>query len=94
VYMSHLKLVEVPWNLMFCWPCNVVYQYNETVMHFLFSLLRIKGLFMFRALPAHPQEALHMRYLVYCMRVITRTQCTKCRLCIASWGWKSNARNM
>jgi hypothetical protein len=35
-------------------------QYCETnVMHFLFSLLRIKGLYMFPALLAHPQEALH-----------------------------------
>jgi hypothetical protein len=30
-------------SLMFCWPCITVYQYSETnVMHFLFSLLRIK----------------------------------------------------
>jgi hypothetical protein len=30
---------------MFCWPCIIVYQYIETkVMHFLFNLLRIKGL--------------------------------------------------
>jgi hypothetical protein len=30
-------------------------QYSETnVMHFLFSLLRITGLYMFRALLAHP----------------------------------------
>jgi hypothetical protein len=44
----------------------IVYQYNETnVRHFLFSLLRIKGLYMFRALLAHPQEALHKRQLVY-----------------------------
>jgi hypothetical protein len=28
-------------------------------MHVLFSLLRIKGVYMFRALFAHPQEALH-----------------------------------
>jgi hypothetical protein len=35
-------------------------QYSETnMMHFLFNLLRIKGLYMFRALLAHPQEALH-----------------------------------
>jgi hypothetical protein len=41
------------------------YVYNETnVMHSLFSLLRIKGLYMFRALLAHPQEALHKRHLV------------------------------
>jgi hypothetical protein len=30
-------------------------------MNFLFSLLRIKSLYMLRALPAHPQEALHKR---------------------------------
>jgi hypothetical protein len=29
---------------MFCWPCIIVYQYNETnVMHFSFNLLRIRG---------------------------------------------------
>jgi hypothetical protein len=34
------------------------YQYSETnVIHFLFKLLRIKGLYMFRALLAHPQES-------------------------------------
>jgi hypothetical protein len=55
-------------------------QYSETnVMHFLFSLLRSKGLYMFRALVAHPQEALHKWHLVYgvCM-------------CYVSWlhqGW-------
>jgi hypothetical protein len=44
---------------MFCWPCIIAYQYSETnVMHFLFNLLRIKGLYMFRALLAHPHEAL------------------------------------
>jgi hypothetical protein len=33
--------------------------YNETnVMHFLCNLLRIKGLYMFRTLLAHPQESL------------------------------------
>jgi hypothetical protein len=36
-----------------------LYQYSKTsVMHFLFSLVRIKGLYVFRALLAHPQEAL------------------------------------
>jgi hypothetical protein len=41
--------------IVFCWPCIIVYQYSETnVMHFLLSLLRIKGLYMFRALLAHP----------------------------------------
>jgi hypothetical protein len=47
-------------------------QYNETnVMHFLFNLLRINGLYMFRALLAHPQEAPHKRHLVYCVRVVS-----------------------
>jgi hypothetical protein len=39
-------------------------------MHFLFSLLRIKGLYMFRALFAHLQEALNKRDLVYCVLVM------------------------
>jgi hypothetical protein len=48
---------------------EIKYQYNETnVMHFSFSLLRIKGLYMFRALLAHPQEFPHKRHLVYCVR--------------------------
>jgi Na+/phosphate symporter len=47
-------------------------QYSETnVMHFLFNLLRIKGLYMLRALFAHPQEVVHKRHLVYCVRVIS-----------------------
>jgi hypothetical protein len=50
---------------------------SETnVMHFLLSLLRIKGLYMFRALLAHPQEALHKRHLVYCVRVMS-VGCTR-----------------
>jgi hypothetical protein len=48
------------------------HQYSESnVMQLLFGLLRIKGLYMFRALLAHPQEMLHKRYLVY----------NNCRLC-------------
>jgi hypothetical protein len=48
------------------------YQYTETnVMHFIFSLLSINGLYMFRALLALPQEVLHKRHLVYCMVVIS-----------------------
>jgi hypothetical protein len=42
------------------WPCITVYQYSKpNVIHLLFNLLGIKGLYMFRALLAHPQEALH-----------------------------------
>jgi hypothetical protein len=49
-----------------------MYQYSETnVMHFLFSLLRIKGLDMFRALLAHPQKALHKQHLEYCVPVMS-----------------------
>jgi hypothetical protein len=32
---------------------------TTNVIHFLFNLLRIKGLYIFRALLAHPQEELH-----------------------------------
>jgi hypothetical protein len=42
-------------------------QYSESnVMHFLFSL-RIKDLYMFRALLAHPQDSLHKWHFVYCV---------------------------
>jgi hypothetical protein len=40
-------------------------------MHFLFNLLRIKGIYTFRAFLAHPQEALDKRHLVYCVRVVS-----------------------
>jgi hypothetical protein len=33
-------------------------------MHILFNLFRIRGLYMFLALLAHPQEALHKRHVV------------------------------
>jgi hypothetical protein len=56
----------------------IVYQYSESnVMHFLFSLLRINGLYMFRALLSHPQEVVHKRHLVYCVRVMS-VGCTCC----------------
>jgi hypothetical protein len=52
-------------------------QHSETnVMHFLFSLLRIKGLYMFRALLAHPLEVLHKWHLVHCMRAMS-VSCTR-----------------
>jgi hypothetical protein len=52
-------------------------QYSETnLMHFLFNLLRINGLYMFRALLAHPQEALNKRHMVYCVRVMS-VDCTR-----------------
>jgi hypothetical protein len=53
------------------------FQYSETnAMHFLFSLSRIKGLYMFRALIAHPQEALYKRHLINCVRVMS-VGCTR-----------------
>jgi hypothetical protein len=46
-------------NILLTVHYNIVYQYIETnVMHILFNLLRIKGLYMFRALLSHPQKAL------------------------------------
>jgi hypothetical protein len=81
------------WQRQICWPCIIVYQYNETnVMHFSFNLLRIKGLYMFRALLAHPQEALHKRHLVYCVRIMPVGRAT-----IAVQSWRSQltyARNI
>jgi hypothetical protein len=52
-------------------PIVLCYQYSESnVMHVLFSLLRIKGLYMFRALLVHPQKVLNKRHLVYCVRAM------------------------
>jgi hypothetical protein len=57
---------------MCCWPCIITYQYSETnVMYFLFNLLRIKSLYVFRVLLVHPQEALYKRHLVYRVRVMS-----------------------
>jgi hypothetical protein len=60
-------------------------QYSETnVMHFLFNLLRIKGLLMFRvSLAAHLQDA-HRRPTPILVQPtdITRAQYTECRLCV------------
>jgi hypothetical protein len=69
------KIIGLMDFLMFCLLCVIVYQYSGTnVMHFLFNLLRIKGLYMFRALLAHPQEALNKRHLLYCVRVVSWLQ--------------------
>jgi hypothetical protein len=47
-------------------------QYSETnLMHFLLNLFRTKGLYIFRALLTHPQDSLHKRHLVYCVRVMS-----------------------
>jgi hypothetical protein len=63
----------------FCWPRIIEHQYSETnVIHLLFNLLRIQGLYIFLALFAHPQETLNKRQLLYRMRVMS-VQYTKCR---------------
>jgi hypothetical protein len=49
------------------------------MMHFSFNLLRIKALYLFRILLAHPQEALHKGHLVSQPTDIIRTQYTKGR---------------
>jgi hypothetical protein len=49
-------------------PISIV---KATLCTFLFSLLRIKGLYMFRALLAHPQEALHKCHFIYCVCVMS-----------------------
>jgi hypothetical protein len=60
---SDLKTCESKWLCL---------QHTETnVMHFSFNIFRIKGLYMFRALLAHPQEALQKRHLVYCVRIMS-----------------------
>jgi hypothetical protein len=64
------------WKLKF-FVLSTMHRYSETnVMHFLFILLRIKGLYMFQALLAHPQESLHKQHLVYCVHVMS-VGCTR-----------------
>jgi hypothetical protein len=56
---------------------NGCFQYSKTkVMYVLFSSLKVKGLYMFRALLAHSQEVLHKWHLVYCVRVMS-AGCTR-----------------
>jgi hypothetical protein len=53
-------------------------------MHSSFDLLKIKVLYMFRALLAHPQEVLNKRHLVYCVRIMSvgcGTVAVKLQLC-------------
>jgi hypothetical protein len=69
---SHLTCFGHSNSCVFCFPCIIQCQYSATnMLHFLFSLLRIKGLYMFRALLAHPREMMHKRHLLYCMRVMS-----------------------
>jgi surface polysaccharide O-acyltransferase-like enzyme len=77
--MGNLKYILLIWwlPLPVCRTTMGRLQDSETdVMHFLFNLLRIKGLYLFRALLAHTQETLHKRNLVYCVRVMS-VGCTR-----------------
>jgi hypothetical protein len=53
-------------------------------MHFSFKLLRIKGLYMFRTLLVHPQEAIHKRHLVYCVRIMS-VGCATIAVSLQTW---------
>jgi hypothetical protein len=99
-YRPFLKIIRFPPPMRNHVNCRNVSQYSETnVMQFLLDLLRIKSLYTFRALLAHPQEALNKWHLAHCVRVISvgctiLDGATKCRLRRATWGWTSNARNV
>jgi hypothetical protein len=54
---------------------------ENTPLKFESSLQTYKKYLSFTAIVAQPTY-------------IIRMQCSKCRLCSASWGWASNARNM
>jgi hypothetical protein len=45
--------------------CRYLQFTASNVMHFLFNLLRIKDLYMFRTSLAQPKEVAHKRHLVY-----------------------------
>jgi hypothetical protein len=72
-------------NLTFCWPCIIVYQYNATnVMHFSFNLLRIRVFKIIQALLPHPQEVMHERPLMYCVRIMS-VSCATIAVQLQSW---------
>jgi hypothetical protein len=82
-------------NLMFCWPCFIVYQYNEpNVMLFLFNLLRIKASTLFE----HYMLILRRRYTSgtwYIASVLCQLAAPGLKWKFStSWGWASNARKM
>jgi hypothetical protein len=56
-------------------------------MHFLFNLLKINILYIFRALLALPQEGLHKRHLVYCVCVML-VGCTSCSQLSTQANWR------
>jgi hypothetical protein len=83
LYENIAEIISYKLNVLL--TCIIVYQNNKTNMiNILFSLLRIEGLYMFQALLAHPQEALHKRHLVYCVRVMS-VGCTRTGVLLQSW---------
>jgi hypothetical protein len=60
------------------------HKHTHTHSRFLLNLLRIKGLYMFRALLAHPPETLHHPHLVHCVSVMS-VGCTRIGVELQSW---------
>jgi hypothetical protein len=94
-YLVRTKNYELPLNATVYSPnmrrpkYTYIYQYSETnAMNFLFSLLRIKDPYMFRALIAHPKEALYKRHLVYFVRFMS-AGCTRIEVPLQSWHKKT-----
>jgi hypothetical protein len=95
------RLNEVLWVWSRNLPTSIV---KPTWCTFYSILLRIKGLYTFRALFAHLQglvdwNGTDVTYTSFTPILVhptdlTRTQYSKCRLWSASWGWASNAWNM
>jgi hypothetical protein len=72
-YSKRLLASSASKGAQFSRNTKVRYRQNSETnpMHFLFNLLRIMDLYMIRALLSHPQELLHKRNLLYCVRVIS-----------------------
>jgi hypothetical protein len=77
-YFSHTQSVTF---------CSTEFHYSETNMtHFIFSLLRIKGLYMFRALLTHPQEVLHSgSWNTLCMLCQLAAPGLNCNWCLVGY---------
>jgi hypothetical protein len=69
-------------------------QQDQQDAPFVFSLLWINSLYMFRALFTHHQEALHEQQLVCCRRHNTHTKYTNCCTYSTCWRSANSARNL
>jgi hypothetical protein len=82
--LEHTKRKFYLLNVLLIVHHSVSELYSETnAMQFLFSLLRLKGLYMFQALIAHPQEVLNKWHLVYYVFVIS-VGCTRIEVKLCS----------